>query len=128
MNCDSIVVLDQAAGQKQLAILEAFKNKYKYRSIIAGTINERKLKLENDIVWEKTIPYNRSNIIIRTLSWVIFTIQSFIIVKRKYKNSDLFIITNPPLSIFLPFFLSNTFDVLVFDVQLLYLKLSLDIF
>ena len=116
MNCDSIVVLDQAAGQKQLAILEAFKNKYKYRSIIAGTINERKLKLENDIVWEKTIPYNRSNIIIRTLSWVIFTIQSFIIVKRKYKNSDLFIITNPPLSIFLPFFLNNTFDVLVFDL------------
>lgn len=113
---DSLVLLDQAAGQKQITILEILRKKYRCRTIIAGTLNERKIHLSGDVVWEKAMPYNRSNIVVRLLSWIVFSIQSYFIINKKYKNSHLFIITNPPLTIFLTFFLKNTFDVLVFDL------------
>lgn len=112
----TIVVLDQAAGQKQIAILDALKSKYQNRAIIAGTINARKAKLDEAVVWEKALPYNRSNILLRMGSWLVFSIQAFMLIKRKYRKADLFIITNPPLTMLLTLFLKNTFDVLVFDL------------
>lgn len=113
---DSIVILDQAAGQVQVAILDAFRSTYRFRAIIAGSINARGKKLDKDVVWEKAIPYDRTNMVKRFFSWIVFSIQALVIIKRRYPTADLFIITNPPLTVFLSFFLKNKFDILVFDL------------
>jgi hypothetical protein len=113
---DSLVLIDQAAGQKQIAILEAMKLRYEKRIIIAGTLNERDLKLDKSVIWEKNICYNRFNLFLRIISWFRFSFKTFWIIKRKYPNADLFIVSNPPLNLFVTLFLKNKFDVLVFDL------------
>lgn len=112
----SFVLIDQAAGQKQIAILSVFEHMFSEQSIIAGSINKRDKGLGDNVKWERAIKYNRKNALTRLFTWLVFTVQAFIIIKRKYKESELFIITNPPTSIFLTLLLKNKFRILVFDL------------
>lgn len=112
----TFIVLDQAAGQKQIEILDVFKSRFEKQVIIAGNINEREKKLGSNVKWEKTIKYNRNNFFARTYTWLIYTVHAFFIVLFKYRKAHLFIITNPPTSIFLTLILPNKFSVLVFDL------------
>lgn len=110
------IVLDQAAGQKQIEILDVFKQQFQRQVIIAGNINQREKKLGSGVKWEKTIKYNRKNYFTRIYTWLVYTIHTFFIILFKYRNAHLFIITNPPTSIFLTLFLPNRFNILVFDL------------
>lgn len=112
----TFVVIDQAAGQKQIEILDVFNSKFGSQAIIAGSINERQKKLGSNVKWEKTIVYNRKNAITRLYTWVVFTIQALFIIGLKYRNAHLFVITNPPTSVFLTLVLPNKFSILVFDL------------
>ncbi len=113
---NTFVIIDQAAGQKQIEILDVFKSKFSSQAIIAGNINERQKKLDSNVTWEKTIKYNRKNSITRLYTWIVFTIQTLFIVNLKYRKAHLFIITNPPTSVFLTLILPNKFSILVFDL------------
>lgn len=113
---NSIVVLDQTSGYLQIDLLEAYRKRYQKRVIIAGSITERRKKLPAEVKWEKIIKYDRSSVAKRIYTWLFGTIQMLIIVLTKYRKSDLLIITNPPLSVFIPLFTKNTYDILIYDL------------
>jgi len=113
---DTFVILDQASGYLQLDILEASKSKFANQVLVAGSVVERSVKLEGTSEWEKIIAYDRSSTRKRVWTWVVGTFQMFWIVARKYRKSQILSITNPPLSIFVPWLLGRKFEVLVYDV------------
>lgn len=113
---DTFVILDQASGYLQLDILEAAQAIYPKRVIIAGTVVERSAKLGQSIKWEKIIPYDRSSTWRRLYTWSLGALQMLWIVAWKYRKAHILSITNPPLSVFVPWLLGCQYDVLVYDV------------
>ena len=97
-------------------MLEAFKKKYSKRVIIAGSINERGTKLDNEIVWHKIIKYDKSSTLKRLYTWSIATLQMYFYILTKHRGSHLFIITNPPFAIFIPLFVRNNYSLLIYDI------------
>jgi glycosyltransferase involved in cell wall biosynthesis len=113
---NSIVILDQASGYLQIDILEALAEKYEKRVIIAGSIVERSKKLPDDVRWHKIIKYDRSTSFKRIYTWLVATIQMYLIVLTRYRKAHLFIITNPPFAVFISLLLRNPYSVLIYDV------------
>jgi glycosyltransferase involved in cell wall biosynthesis len=112
----TIVILDQASGYLQLDMLAAMKQKYDQRVIIAGTLVERSVKLEREVIWHKIVPYDRSAYPRRIFTWAWGTAQMLFLLLIKYRRARVLAITNPPFSPFAPWLLGMTFDVLVYDL------------
>ena len=112
----SIVILDQASGYLQVDMLEAYQKEYKHQAIVAGTIRERRKKVPESVVWEKVIKYDQSTAVKRIWTWSLCTLQMLYLVLTKYRKADLLIITNPPTATFIPLFVRNTYDILVYDL------------
>lgn len=110
-----IVYINQNAGYLMIDIINAKDNSFK-KSIITGKIIPRNKQLANDVTINKIITYDRSSNIKRIFTWTWGFLQILFLIKFKYKKAELFIVTNPPLSTFLPLFCSNKFSLLVYDI------------
>ncbi|MHB2153604.1 glycosyltransferase family 4 protein [Calditrichota bacterium GD2] len=115
-NKNTIIFVNQSAGYLMIDIINAFKGKYSERVLITGFLNPRNRKLEKNVKVVKTIQYRRTNYFFRFYTWFIAFLHAFILIKFKYKNSTLFLVSNPPLSMFIPLFCSNPFTLLIYDV------------
>lgn len=113
---NTIVILDQASGYLQIDMLEAYASKYTERAIIAGSIVERGTQLHKDVVWHKIVKYNRATLFKRVYTWFIGTFQMLYLVLTKYRNAHIVAITNPPFSIFVPWFLNCSYDIIIYDL------------
>jgi hypothetical protein len=112
----TVVILDQASGYLQIDMLEAYAEKYTNRVIIAGTIFERRDALPASVKWHRIVKYDRSTPFKRVLTWALGTIGMFWILITRYRKSHVVAITNPPFSIFIPWILRMSFDVVVYDM------------
>ena len=112
----SIVFLNQSSGYLMIDIVNVFKEKYAQRILITGFLNPRNRLLENDVKIEWIVEYNRKSSLKRLYTWSLAFFKAFVLIKYKYKNSDLFLVSNPPLSVFLPLFCKNPFKVLIYDI------------
>ncbi len=110
-----IVYINQNAGYLMIDIINAKDNSFK-KSIITGKIIPRNKQLAADVTINKIITYNRSSSIKRIFSWIWGFIQILFLVKFKYRKAELFIVTNPPFSTFLPLLCQNKFSLLVYDI------------
>lgn len=113
---DTVVILDQASGYLQIDMLEAYSKRFKNRSIIAGTIVERGTLLSNEICWHRITKYNRSTTFKRLYTWLKGTLDMFWIVLIYYRKAHIVAITNPPFSVFVPWLLRCSYDVVVYDM------------
>lgn len=113
---ETVVILDQASGYLQIDMLEAYKSRYSKRVIIAGTIVERSTSLSKDIVWHKISPYKRETKLKRVVSWLSASISMFFIVALKYRKAHIVAITNPPFSVFIPWLLGCSYDIVIYDL------------
>src|SRR5436189_4264808 len=112
---ESIVFINQNAGYLMIDIIHAH-TQYQQRAIITGKLVSRNKSLDDAVVVEKIITYNRSSAIKRLFTWFWGFVQILWLVKTKYRKSDLFIITNPPFAVFIPLFCNNKFSVLIYDI------------
>ena len=112
---NSIVFINQNAGYLMIDIINAHEH-YKERSIITGRLVTRNTVLNKAVRLENIITYNRTSSLKRLFTWVWGFIQILWLVKTRYRKSELFIVTNPPLAVFLPLFCANKYTVLVYDV------------
>lgn len=112
---ESIVFINQNAGYLMIDIIHAHQQ-YKKRTIIAGKLVQRDTALDSTVKFEKIITYNRSSSVKRLFTWGWGFIQILWLLKTRYRKSHLFIVTNPPLAVFIPLICSNTFSILVYDV------------
>ncbi|HMO61160.1 MAG TPA: glycosyltransferase family 4 protein [Ferruginibacter sp.] len=86
------------------------------KSLITGRLIERQVTLDKAVRMDKIIAYNRTSALKRIITWCWGFIQILWIVKTRYTQAHLFIVTNPPFNTFLPLLCKNSFSVLVFDV------------
>ncbi|MFW9596378.1 MAG: glycosyltransferase family 4 protein [Paludibacter sp.] len=110
-----IVIVNQDAGYLTIDIANSFCEAGFKTSLITGRLVLRSKPLCADIQTEKIVKYNRNNYLTRLFSWIWSFIQIIRIIKLKYPDAQLLIITNPPLSTLLPIFVSNKFSILIFD-------------
>lgn len=113
---DTVVILNQTAGYLQIDILEVYTQVYKNQVIIAGSITERSTLLPESVKWERIIKYNRSNSLKRMLTWVLGSVQMMFIVLFKYRKAHILAVSNPPFSLFVPWVLKCSYDVLIYDL------------
>lgn len=113
---DTVVILDQASGYLQIDMLEAYANRYKNRAIVAGSIVERGTPLPSGVKWHKINTYNRDTSVKRIWSWLLGSINMFWVVLRWYRKAHIVAITNPPLSVFVPWMLKCSYDIVIYDI------------
>ncbi|WP_180957909.1 glycosyltransferase family 4 protein [Psychroflexus sp. MES1-P1E] len=112
----TVVILDQASGYLQIDMLEAYAEKFDKCSIVAGSIVERSSLLPKSVKWHKTVKYNRKNLFTRLLTWFVASFQMLFIVLFNYRKAHIVAITNPPFSVFVPWALGCSYDVVIYDI------------
>lgn len=110
-----IVIVNQDAGYLTIDIANAFVDAGFNVSLIAGRLVVRNNPLHSSIKNKKIIQYNRKNYFSRIFSWLVAFFQIIVIIRKQYKDAQLLLITNPPFTTFIPFFVCNNYSILVFD-------------
>lgn len=113
-----IVLINQVSGYLFIDIANAFSSAGYDVILIAGSLVPRNTPLNNVISFDKIIKYNRNSVPSRIYSWVIGFIQILFKIWFKYRNHELFIVSNPPLAPMIPLFCKNKFSLLIFDVYI----------
>lgn len=97
-------------------IVNAVSKHFKNSILIAGTITQRNTPLDEKVNIQKIVSFNRKSALRRLITWSLGFIKTLYLIKTKYRNSHLFLTTNPPFAPLIPLFCSNTFTLLVYDV------------
>jgi glycosyltransferase involved in cell wall biosynthesis len=116
MEKKQIVFVNQSSGYLMLDIIDAFATTHNERILMAGFVNPRHKNIDASVKIIKLAPYNRSSSIKRLLTWSLAFIKALWLIKTKYRKADLFLVSNPPFTFFIPLFCSNPFKLLVYDV------------
>lgn len=111
-----IVIINQSSGYLMVDIANAFVKASYNVTFIAGKIKCGYFELDSSIKVKKITEYNRLSIIKRITSWIAGFVEIVSIVRKDYPNSELLIVSNPPIALFLPLFTRNEYNFLVFDV------------
>jgi len=111
-----IIFINQDSGYLTIDIAIDLINNNLDPVLITGRLVTRNNPLPESVKIKKIIKYHRGNNYQKLLSWVIGFIQILFIIKTKYKKDYLLLVSNPPLTTFLPLFCKNKFSLLIFDV------------
>lgn len=111
----NIVIINQSTGSLMIDIVNAYHRVYPNVTLITGKISKGERELSN-VKIDKTIKYDKRNKYKRIYTWVISTLQIFIKLLFKYRNSYVIYVTNPPSSYFCSLLLSNRFSIIVYDI------------
>ncbi|MBM4056165.1 MAG: glycosyltransferase family 4 protein [Planctomycetes bacterium] len=111
-----IVFVNQSSGYLMIDIINAFEKKYDERVIIVGNIRSRSRKLDETVRIHKVKAYNNATKLKRLITWSIAFIQMLFLIIIRYRDADLFLVTNPPFTAFIPLFCKNPFSILVYDI------------
>lgn len=101
-----------------LDICNAFveSRKYDLLALQTGEVNIRPTVPHPALKVIKSKRYNKKSFASRIISWAISFIHSLFLIWFKYPNAALFLVTNPPLNLFLPLFCKNRYSILIFDI------------
>ena len=112
------MIYNQHSSYITVDIANAFAESGRYDKIVllAGVINEREEKLNEKVRVVKTLPYNKVNIFTRFFSWFFSFFHFLFLTKLRYRSHRLFLVSNPPLVSFFPYFGQNQYSALIFDV------------
>lgn len=113
-----ILITNQSSGYLTTEIANAFVRSGKYEKVALASGNEISplLKLDPSVCVEKMPDYNKDSIKTRTKSWIKGARWIVKMAKGKYKDYDLFLISNPPTVAFASLFIKNNYSTLIFDV------------
>lgn len=97
-------------------IVNQYSCRFNETVLITGRLIERGDKLNDGVkvLWIKQ--YKRTSLLSKVSSWFSGFIQALYLVGFKYKDSKLFIVSNPPFAIFIPLIFKRNFSLLIFDV------------
>ena len=111
-----IIIINQDSGYLTIDIAIDLINNNFDPVLITGRLVTRNNSLPESVKIKKIIKYHRGSNYQKFFSWIIGFFQILFIIKTKYKNDYLLLVSNPPLSSFLPLFCKNKFSLLIFDV------------
>jgi hypothetical protein len=111
-----IVFINQSSGYLMTDIVNAFYNSGMYEvALISGEI-KKKETMHSSIQLSYIKKYSKKNIVDRTLSWIIATIQVWFLIRKKYQDYHVFLTSNPPTISFIASFIPNPYSALIYDL------------
>lgn len=113
---NQVVYINQDAGYLMIDIINEDVNKVDHQILITGRVVVRDRELPDSIIIHNIKRYDRSSAFLRIKSWLIAFFQILWVIKTKYRNADLFIVSNPPFTSFLPLLCKNNFALYILDI------------
>ena len=114
----SILLVNQSTGYLMTDIVNAFvqSGKYDRVELFAGEINIRPSVPDPSVHIIKTIKYNKKSTFRRLFSWVFSYLHLLFVVWCRGKNCELFLVSNPPLTVFIPPLTRKKYSILIYDI------------
>jgi glycosyltransferase involved in cell wall biosynthesis len=118
MKKKGILLVNQSSGCLMVDIVNAFNRSGKYINVVllAGEINIRPSIPDDSVRIIKTVQYNKKSIFTRALTWLLAFFQVLWIVLIKDRHYELFLVSNPPLTTFIPLLSRKKFSLLIYDI------------
>src|ERR1035437_8456968 len=99
-----IILLNHVSGYMMIDIANAFADKYDECILLTGELRKRKKDLDPKVKQFNLIKYNPRSNLSRLLTWIIGFLQALLYIIFRSGKAYLFITTNPPLGVFIPYF------------------------
>ena len=114
----SILLVNQSTGYLMTDIVNAFvqSGKYDRVELFAGEINIRPSVPDPSVHIIKTIKYNKKSTLKRLFSWIIAYVHLLFVVWSRGRNCELFLVSNPPLTVFIPPLTRKKYSILIYDI------------
>ena len=112
----SILFVNQSSGYLMIDIINAHVPYYDHIVLMTGFLNPRETPLDPKVKVEKGITYERSSSLKRLLTWFIFWLQSLYMAFVKFRSYKLYLVSNPPLTIFIAKWTNRDCAFLVYDI------------
>ena len=113
-----ILLVNQSSGYLMVDIVNAFVNSGKYDKVelFAGEIHIRPSVPDKSVHVIKTVKYNKNSTLRRLLSWTGAFLHLLFVVWFRGRNCELFLVSNPPLTTFIPLFTKKKYSILIYDL------------
>lgn len=114
----SVLLVNQSSGYLTTEIANAFVKSGHYEHVVlaAGNTISPLLNLDSSVRQERLPLYNKKSFITRAISWISATMRIVWLVWTKYRDYELFLISNPPTVAFAPLFFRNQYATLIYDI------------
>lgn len=113
-----VLLVNQSTGYLMVDIVNAYvaSGLYDKVELFAGEIHVRPSVPDSSVHVIKTVRYDKSNIVKRLLTWIAAFVHLLFVVWRRGKNCHLVLVSNPPLTVFIPLFTRKKFCFVVYDL------------
>lgn len=113
-----ILLVNQASRALMVEIVNAHAESGLYDEIVLACGNEipARFRLNQSVKLQKIAQYNTNSTLTRTMSWIKATVKLVFLCWFKYRDYELFLVSNPPTSSFVTRFCRNKYDTLIYDV------------
>lgn len=116
MSKKKIALINQHTAYLFIDIANSFAKEYDEVVLLAGVVHPLGTKLNKNIKVQKIVPYKITNTFSRISTWLIGFFQVVFLLALKYRKYEVFAYSNPPLLMFLPFFIRRKMSHLIVDV------------
>lgn len=118
MKKNSVLLVNQSSGCLMIDIVNAHVESQKFDKVelFAGQINIRPSVPAPSVHVIKTIKYNKDGIFKRLFTWICAFIHLLFVVWSRGKDCYLVLVSNPPLTVFVPLLTSKQFSFVVYDL------------
>lgn len=110
------IFINQDSGYLMIDILNAYSSAGHECVLITGRLNVRNNPLNPGVRLERIIKYDRTTKFKRLVTWITGFFQIWLKLVFRYRNDNLFIVSNPPFAPLLTLLVRNSFKLLIFDV------------
>lgn len=113
-----ILFANQSSGSLTVDIVNAYEETGKFDRVelFVGKINIRPSVPNPSVKVIKTVKYNNKNFVLRLLTWVFSYLHLLVLCWIRGKDTELFLITNPPFNTFVPLFTKKPYYILIYDI------------
>ena len=108
-----IIFLNQDTGPLFADVVNAFARAGHQCTLLSTS--KYNIQLEPSVKFVECVTYDRSSTAKRLLTWTKYAYQAYKYVKR-HPDEELFIVSNPPLTMFLPLKLKRIYSLLIYDI------------
>lgn len=115
-----IILVNQVTGPLFIDMANYYAETYSDVVLFTGKIEKTGASLHHKITIQKGIAYNRNNPLKRIFTWLVFTFQAYVFLKKQQQQADVLLVSNPPLAPLLPVYLKRKknlcFHTLIYDI------------
>ena len=111
-----LVFINQATGYLTIDIVNAFVSYFDEIVLITGSVRVQDTPLDHRIRLESIVRYNRGSNFKKMVSWMVASVQIFLLLKFRYNRYDKFFFTVPPTAYLMAPWFRGKYSILVFDL------------